>query len=112
MYNTSSFYPFEGLRIIVHDPMELPSYSGYQIYCKRRENYHVIIDPELNLMDDSVKTLSLEKRGCYLPGEKSLKYFKVYTKKNCEHECLSLGFQLKCGCVPFYMISKNIYFKN
>lgn len=36
--------------------------------------------------------------------ERQLKYFQMYTKSNCELECLSNYTMGKCGCVKFSMI--------
>lgn len=48
------------------------------------------------------------RRNCYLKHERQLKFFKIYTKNNCEQECLS-NFTVKtCGCAQFYMISELI----
>lgn len=43
-------------------------------------------------------------RNCYLPEEKKLKFFKVYNKINCEHECQAELTLKSCGCVQFFMI--------
>lgn len=44
------------------------------------------------------------RRNCYLEDEKSLKFFKTYTKINCENECLTDFMIKRCGCVEFFMI--------
>lgn len=107
-YNDSNHWqPFEVFRIIVHNNDEFPSYSGYQTFHMKDYPFKIRIVPEINLIDDDVKAMSLKKRNCYLPQEKSLKYFKIYTKKNCEQECLSAMMVKACDCVPFYVISMN-----
>lgn len=103
----NQFELFNGFRMIVHNADEFPSYSGYQVYHEKDHNEQVRIEPEIHLMDDDVKRMSIKKRECFLPNEKSLKYFKVYTKRNCEQECLSAMMAESCGCVPFYMISNE-----
>ncbi|XP_026755450.2 pickpocket protein 28-like isoform X2 [Galleria mellonella] len=45
----------------------------------------------------------VDVRKCYLPGERYLKYFKIYTPNNCRLECLSNYTYETCGCVSFYM---------
>jgi acid-sensing ion channel, other len=107
VYNASNpFQPYDNIRLIVHDTDELPSYSGYQLIHSMWPHTKVEIFPEIHLIDDTFKMMPLERRQCYLRNEKILKYFKVYTKKNCDQECLSDMMQRKCGCVPFYIISK------
>jgi Amiloride-sensitive sodium channel len=101
------FQPFQYFRVIVHNTDELPSYSGYELIFAYPQETEVQIIPEVNLIDDSLTSMSLKSRKCYLRNEKSLKYFKIYTKKNCDQECLSGLIDEKCSCVPFYMISKE-----
>ena len=48
------------------------------------------------------------RRKCYLNNEKDLKFFKHYTKNNCEQECLAEETLKACGCVQFYMISMSV----
>jgi Amiloride-sensitive sodium channel len=103
--DSNPFEPFDGYRIIIHNNDELPSYSGYQLYHMDFFETKVSIVPEINLLDNDVKALNLGRRNCFLPHEKSLKYFKVYTKKNCEQECLSSMMKEACDCTQFYVIS-------
>jgi hypothetical protein len=41
-------------------------------------------------------------RQCFWPGERQLKYFQIYSKSNCELECLADFIVEICECVPFY----------
>lgn len=45
-------------------------------------------------------------RQCYFGNERQLKYFKTYTQRNCEMECVSDYIQKQCGCTRFSMPSK------
>ena len=47
------------------------------------------------------------RRNCYLENEKLLKFFKIYTKNNCENECMSAFMLSRCGCVEFFMIRNS-----
>lgn len=60
------------------------------------------------MIDDEVRKMSIAKRNCFLENERKLKYFTIYTKSNCEQECLSLMIAKKCRCVPFYLISLSL----
>lgn len=42
-------------------------------------------------------------RGCYFRSERQLRFFKLYSQKKCEMECLSNFTHDECGCVQFYM---------
>lgn len=98
---------FDGIHIIVHKTNELPIYTGDHFYFPYGRASYLTISPELILIDDYLKSSAVEVRHCFLSHENKLKYFKIYTKKNCEQECLSLMMAKTCDCVPYYLISKK-----
>lgn len=49
--------------------------------------------------DDVVKVWNTVKRGCYFENERYLRYFRIYTQRNCERECDSNNTFSFCGCV-------------
>lgn len=108
--NTSSssniFQPLGGFRIIIHNTDEFPFRTGQHLQHSAKDFFHIFITPTMQLTDKVLKSWSPEKRGCLIENERTLKYFKIYTRVNCEHECLSEGILKLCGCVPFYLISK------
>ena len=100
---TNPFQPLECWRINIHNSDELPSSYDFQLFQGLRSLFNVFIIPELQLIDDDLKSWCPARRS-YLDGEKNLIFFKKYTKKNCEHECLSFEILEACKCVPFYVI--------
>lgn len=102
------FEPLEGYRIFLHNTDEFPSKASSILYLQYHFNTKLKIIPEITLIDESLRSINFRKRNCYFPGEKLLKYFKTYTKNNCEQENLSLILRKACGCVPFYLIREFI----
>jgi Amiloride-sensitive sodium channel len=49
--------------------------------------------------DDNLRKYPPQSRKCYFEGEKPLKFFKFYTKSNCELECKTEAKFQNCGCV-------------
>lgn len=99
------YKPKSGLLFIIHSPDEYPSDSSY--FMHNHFQYTTLqIDLELVLIGEDLKSISSERRNCFFDHEKRLDFFKVYTKENCEHEHQSRKYFEKCGCVPFYLISK------
>ncbi len=47
------------------------------------------------------------RRQCYFDGERQLKFFQIYTKANCELECLTNLTLRYCNCSAFFMPSKS-----
>jgi acid-sensing ion channel, other len=98
------YQPKQGFHFIVHSPDEFPSDSSEHFY-----NFWMYMDiriePELTFVGGNLKSASSERRNCLYNHESQLRFFQVYSKQNCEHECQSLEFEQQCGCVPFYMLS-------
>ena len=104
--DSNPFQPLEGFHLIVHNTDELPSFSGYHFFLDYKVTCNLEFRPEMLLIDNDLKRWSPKRRGCILSHEKRLKFFKKYTKRNCELECLSFEILKSCGCVPFYVIRK------
>jgi amiloride-sensitive sodium channel len=52
------------------------------------------------------------RRQCYFQNERHLKFFRIYTKANCEMECLTNLTLRYCNCSRFYMPSISFYYVN
>lgn len=107
-YSSSNlFQPLYGVPIFIHSPDEFLAQSvDRQFHQKDTSGNYLEIKPEITLIADELKSWSVKARNCLLPGEKKLKFFRIYTKANCEQECLSKATYEACGCVPFYLIRK------
>lgn len=105
--STNMLQPNDGLLWILHSPNNFPSTADQTSYLRFQADNDVIVMLDMFMIDDELKSWPPEKRNCYLPGEKELSFFKIYTKTNCEQECLSEATSKKCGCVPFYLISER-----
>lgn len=108
-YNTSNiFQPLNGFQVFIHNPDEFVTHSSFYIFEKYEDLKMFKITPEIALIADELKSWSIQERNCYLPDEKKLEFFRIYTKINCEQECLSMTAYEACKCVPFYLIRKSI----
>ena len=90
-------------KMILHLPNELPQITYEAIDIPLEKEQSVMITAEVTGIEESMWDLSPKTRGCYLEGEKQLKFFKSYTKANCEYECMTNFVNLTCGCVKFSM---------
>jgi acid-sensing ion channel, other len=96
----------EAPSFLVHSPFELPGsydlndmiryYYGYNIV--------VLITPEIIKTDPDMKSYDPIERGCYFQGEKELKFFKVYTRRNCEMECYASILIYQINCVSYFTV--------
>jgi amiloride-sensitive sodium channel len=67
----------------------------------------VLIIPNVVKVDAKFGKLSLSHRNCYMKNERKLKFFKIYSLRNCQIECLSEKMLTSCGCVTFDVIRSN-----
>uniref|UniRef100_T1GZT5 Uncharacterized protein n=1 Tax=Megaselia scalaris TaxID=36166 RepID=T1GZT5_MEGSC len=76
--------------------------QGFKIHLHSPEMFQWL-KPSMITTSDGIINYTPEGRQCYFNNERYLKYFNIYTQKNCESECLS-NYTLKhCGCVKFSM---------
>lgn len=65
------------------------------------------VRPVVTQTAESLRGSSAEKRQCYFDDEKPLQFFRTYTQRNCELECLSAYVLRKCGCTRFSLPRDN-----
>lgn len=72
----------------VHSPFEFPIAQNMHLF-EEEKDLTVWITPEITQTDDDLRSFSPDHRKCFFDDERKLKYFKKYTQRNCEMECLS-----------------------
>lgn len=97
-----------GFKVAIHLTGDLPSILSSNHFVRVPINQETLItfQPEVMRTADSLQRYSPTDRGCYYSNEGTLKYFKEYTQRNCELECLTDHTLNNCGCVKFSMPSK------
>lgn len=65
------------------------------------KHLEVLVTPSVIKSDESLKTLTPTDRSCYLDGERKLRFFKVYTFRNCKFECYANFTVEACNCSDF-----------
>lgn len=95
----------------VHSPYELASSYDDEEVCDFHYgvDIEVLITPEVMRTNDDLRRVSPVDRGCYFEDEKKLKYFQVYTRRNCEFECYAdnLLEEKNVLCAPFYSVRND-----
>jgi amiloride-sensitive sodium channel len=97
----------------VYPPFEFPGEYD-DVYANRfyyGQDLEVLITPEVIKSDESLRKFPPEKRNCYFEGEKELKMFKIYSRRNCELECLTDYYlqNNETECVPYYLIRNQTH---
>jgi len=103
----NAFPPF----VFLHSPFEYPIHfqkeqlNAFEL--SQSYSYDVLIAPEIITTNDDLKGLKVNQRKCFMDEERKLKFFKIYSQRNCEIECLAYKLLKTCKCVPFDIIRSN-----
>ncbi|XP_077285587.1 pickpocket protein 28-like isoform X2 [Arctopsyche grandis] len=95
--------PVQGFKILLHSPTEVPRVSQQYFRVPLSQEVIAAIKPNMMTTSEGLKDYDPERRQCFFPYERKLKFFKVYTQRNCELECLTNYTMLQCSCVTFSM---------
>jgi acid-sensing ion channel, other len=66
--------------------------------------FKIMIIPNVITTDEDLISFDVDDRQCYLESEKYLRFFKIYSVKNCNVECFGNYSLRTCGCVPFDVV--------
>ncbi|XP_039286504.1 pickpocket protein 11-like [Nilaparvata lugens] len=92
-----------GFLVAIHNPAETP--TAYQTIASADKDMRTMlkITPKMVLTSDDLRSWLPEKRGCFYNHERKLRYFKFYTRNNCNSECEMNATLQKCNCLqPFH----------
>lgn len=101
------------IKFYLHAPDELPEPSHY-FHIPIGKRVSVSVTPNTIITSNDLRSsFSPWRRNCYFNNERKLKFFKVYTQRHCELECVSNFTRTRCGCVKFSMPSEqtNLFLK-
>lgn len=97
----------QGFRLTLHNPLEIPQVSKRFYSVPLQKQTTISVEPRMIYSSKDVKGYDPVSRQCYFSNEKTLKFFKTYTKSSCELECLAGQILSSCGCVLFAMPREN-----
>jgi amiloride-sensitive sodium channel len=88
----------------IHHSDEFPTYFEQQMFSLFEYGTQVDIEviPEVIRTDKVLLNLKPTERECYLPNERKLKFFKIYSQKNCEIECFTNYTIDACNCTTLF----------
>ncbi|XP_053686079.1 pickpocket protein 28-like [Sabethes cyaneus] len=95
--------PYTGYKVSVHAPDEFPMTEEKFFRLNAMNAVTLNLRPQVIWTSRSLRYLSSEKRKCFFDNERSLRYFRTYTRYNCVAECISNYTFEKCGCVRLTM---------
>ncbi|KAK7874511.1 hypothetical protein R5R35_001594 [Gryllus longicercus] len=94
----------EGFQVTLHNPWEFPRMSKNSFFVPLGSVVEAAVTPNIMLTNDDLRRrYSPAQRQCYFSEERRLRFFKHYTRSNCEFECLANVTFHMCQCVAFHM---------
>lgn len=93
----------QGFKIVLHTPDDVPFLSKRFLRLSPEKDVSIAVKPVMVTTSDGIAKYPADKRKCFMNSERYLKFFKVYSEKNCEMECLTNYTLRTCGCVKFSM---------
>lgn len=93
--------PVQGFKILLHTPGEVPQVSKHYFRVPLEQEVLVSVKPNMITTSEGLRHYLPNRRQCFFDSERQLRFFKVYTQRNCELECLSNFTRDECGCVKF-----------
>jgi acid-sensing ion channel, other len=93
----------QGFKVYFHQPNEFPKTFGKHVFVPLEQEATIGVEATMAIASADLLRYKPELRECYQSHEKKLKFFRTYTKQNCEIESMA-DFALKnCSCVRFSM---------
>lgn len=99
----------QGFKLLLHTTGEIPQISKYFYRIPLDHEVIVSVKPILMTTAKSLENYAPDRRQCFFEKERRLTFFKVYTQRNCELECITNNTVKRCGCASFSMPSKGYY---
>ena len=96
----------KGFKLILSLPGETVETSQNYFRLSTFNRKHFEIRTRVTATSEGLRGYTPNQRKCYYSSDHPLRFFKIYTKKNCEAECKANFTSIECGCVKFSMPSK------
>ncbi|CAG9802085.1 unnamed protein product [Chironomus riparius] len=90
--------------VYLHLPVNIPSHMSHFTVAQLNTYKISQISAAMKTLDESMKDFSPEKRRCYFENERKLQFFKTYSKRKCEFECMRNFTLTQCGCVKLSLL--------
>ncbi|XP_017110495.2 pickpocket protein 28 [Drosophila elegans] len=90
-----------GFKVYFHNPVEVPMVkeAGLITAIGYETNYRIeMVRAEAV---PAIRSISRDGRQCLFKNEKELIYYRIYTRLNCENECVAAYLYETCSCIPF-----------
>ncbi|XP_073811878.1 pickpocket protein 28-like [Musca autumnalis] len=95
--------PTQGYKIMLNSPDDVPSVANHFVRVSMDKEILLAVQPKMITTSADIEAYDPQKRRCFLNKDRQLKFYKIYTQRNCERECVTNFTYHECGCVKFSM---------
>lgn len=100
----------KGFKLILSMPGETVETSQNYLRLPAFHQNRFTLQTKFTVTSDGLRGYTPNQRQCYYSSDDHpLRFFKIYTQKNCAVECKANFTLAECGCVKFSMPSKILY---
>lgn len=97
-----------GYKLFLHTPFDPLRSTDTSIRVPFSEEINVSIAPKIYFTAETLQSYDPNVRKCFFRWERQLRFFRIYSRANCESECLANYTLDACGCVKFSMPSNCV----
>lgn len=96
--------PVQSFKILLHTNGEVPQVSKYYYRVPVDHDIVMSVRPSIMQTTDTLLTnYNSDRRKCFYDGERQLKFFRKYTQRNCQLDCVARHTVETCKCAKFTM---------
>lgn len=92
-----------GFNVMLHPPNEGPQVLKKYFYLSPGKSVALSVEPKKTTTSNDARAHPPQQRRCYFDSERKLQFYKQYSLRNCELECLSNYTMEMCECVKYSM---------
>lgn len=96
----------QGFRVILKVPGDESMINENPIIVPLLEETVITLRPKLTETSTGLRIYDPNHRKCFFDSERKLRFYKIYTQKNCYAECLANFTKIQCKCAKFSQPSK------
>lgn len=100
--------PVQSFKVLLHQAGEIPQMTKY--FYRIPLDHDIVMAVRANIMNTTENLLEnyeANRRKCFRDGERNLDFFKKYTQRNCQLDCIANRMAEVCKCVKFTMPRKE-----
>lgn len=98
------------LQVYLHSPAHAPESTRHHTALPLNTSMYLLASPTVMTTTDGLMEYSPQRRACYFPMERKLRFYKSYSLEGCIYECFTNVTLNRCGCAPIGFPRESTHF--